>query len=200
MEIFKMNRTLNHYANFLSVILNGFLVFVLTGPTAWAQERLQKTDKTLLAPLPANSSNLPQENASQAARPLSAREEKFKQLMTGAKLTGQFTVDGRPLGDLKEDAYEIKAVEKSDRGEDVWLITARVRYGKNDYEMPFPVQLKWAGEAPVMIIDNFFAPGKGTFSARVLLHGTKYAGTWLHDEVGGHMFGNIKLPETTKPD
>lgn len=131
---------------------------------------------------------------------LQSREEKFKKLMTGAKLTGLFTIEGKPLKDQVEDTYEIRKVEKSKADGDTWVITARVKYAKNDYEMPFPIAVKWAGDTPVLTLEKLAVPGLGTFSCRVVLHGTKYAGTWQHDKVGGHMFGNIVLPEAEKAD
>lgn len=126
---------------------------------------------------------------------LSERDQKFKKLMTGAKLTGLFTIEGKPMKDQVEDTYEIRKVEKAKADGDTWLITSRVKYGKNDYEMPFPIDVKWAGDTPVLTLEKLAVPGLGTFSCRVVLHGTKYAGTWQHDNVGGHMFGNIKLAE-----
>ncbi|MFO0943544.1 MAG: hypothetical protein U0930_22640 [Pirellulales bacterium] len=131
---------------------------------------------------------------------ISGREEKFKKLMTGAKLTGLFTIEGKPLKDQVEDTYEIRKVEKKADNGDTWIITARVKYAKNDYEMPFPIAVKWAGDTPVLTLEKLAVPGLGTFSCRVVLHGTKYAGTWQHDKVGGHMFGNIVLPEAEKTD
>jgi hypothetical protein len=129
---------------------------------------------------------------------LDARSQKFQKLMSGAKLTGLFTIEGKPLKDQNEETYEIRKVEKSKAEGDEWIITARVKYGKNDYEMPFPIQVKWAGDTPVLTLEKLAVPGMGVFSARVVLHGTKYAGTWQHDEVGGHLFGKIQLAESTK--
>ncbi len=126
---------------------------------------------------------------------LTEREQKFKKLMTGAKLTGLFTIEGKSMKDQVEDTYEIRKVEKAKADGETWLITSRVKYGKNDYEMPFPIDVKWAGDTPVLTLEKLSFPGLGTFSCRVVLHGTKYAGTWQHDNVGGHMFGNIKLAE-----
>lgn len=120
--------------------------------------------------------------------------EKFKKLMTGAKLTGMFTIDGRPLDKLNAETYEIEKAEKLPDG-DEWAITARIKYGDKDALFPVPVQVKWAGSTPVITLDKITIPGLGTFSARVLFHGDRYAGTWQHDEVGGHMFGKIELPE-----
>lgn len=124
---------------------------------------------------------------------------KFTRLLTGAKLTGQFTVDGKPLNDLTEETYEIAKVQKMAEG-DKWAITARIKYGKYDLTVPVPMEVKWAGKTPVMTLDNMTIPGMGTFSARVVLHQDKYAGTWQHDAVGGHLFGRIILPEGEKED
>jgi hypothetical protein len=39
---------------------------------------------------------------------------------------------------------------------------------------------------------DFAIPTLGTFTARVFFYGNRYAGTWQHDKVGGHMFGRIE--------
>lgn len=119
---------------------------------------------------------------------------KFKNLLTGAKLSGQFTIDGKPMNDLHEETYEIEKVEKLEG--DTWVITARIKYGKNDLSFPVPLEVKWAGTTPVLTLDNMTIPGFGTFGARVVFHKDKYAGTWQHDDVGGHMFGKIILAES----
>ncbi len=129
----------------------------------------------------------------EAASDQNALHAKFKKLFTGARLTGQFTIDGKPMTDLKQETYEIVTVEKQGKG-DVWIIKARIKYGKHDLTVPVPLEVKWAGETPVLTLDDLTIPGMGTFSARVVLHKDKYAGTWQHDNVGGHMFGMIKLP------
>jgi hypothetical protein len=81
-------------------------------------------------------------------------------------------------------------VKKGDEG-DLWVITARIKYGNVDLSVPVPVEVKWAGKTPVITLDNITIPGLGTFSSRVVLDQGKYAGTWTHDKVGGHMFGKI---------
>ena len=35
-------------------------------------------------------------------------------------------------------------------------------------------------------------PGLGTFTARVMFYGDRYAGTWQHGKAGGHMWGQIE--------
>ena len=119
---------------------------------------------------------------------------KFEKLLTGAKLVGMFTLDGRPLDKLSAENYEIQKVEKQPDG-DWWLITARIKYGEKDFAVPVPVEVKWAGTTPVITLDKVTLPGYGTFSARVVFHGERYAGTWQHDDKGGHMFGRIELPK-----
>ena len=44
----------------------------------------------------------------------------------------------------------------------------------------------------MITLTDFTVPGLGTFSARVLIYRNKYAGTWSHGDVGGHLFGTIE--------
>ncbi len=120
---------------------------------------------------------------------------KFVKLLTGAKLRGQFTLDGRPMNDLHEEAYDIQKVEKLPDG-DMWAITTHIKYGEHDLTVPVVLEVKWAGTTPVLTLDNMAIPGMGTFSARVVLHKDKYAGTWQHDDKGGHLFGMIELAKS----
>ncbi len=124
--------------------------------------------------------------------PLAELHAKFKKLLTGAKLRGQFTVDGKPLSNLQEEAYDIEKVDKLPDG-DLWALTTKIKYGEHDLTVPIAIEVKWAGSTPVITLDELTIPGLGTFSARVLLHKDKYAGTWQHDAVGGHLFGKIEL-------
>ena len=117
---------------------------------------------------------------------------KFTKLLTGSKFRGQFTLDGKPLNDLHEEAYDIEKVEKLPDG-DMWALTCRIKYGKHDVTVPIAIEVKWAGTTPVLTMDNLVIPGMGTFGARVVLHKDKYAGTWQHDDAGGHLFGKIEL-------
>ncbi len=119
----------------------------------------------------------------------------FSALLSGATMTGSFTVDSNRDGDAgtrppREESYEISSA--THLGGELWLITARMRYGDVDATVPVPVAVKWAGKTPVITLDEVTIPGMGTFSARVLFHGGRYAGTWQHDAVGGLMFGRVK--------
>lgn len=123
------------------------------------------------------------------------RDATIKQLLTGVKLKGQFTMDGKPLTELQDETYEIRKVLKLKPESDLWAIHARIKYGVHDLVVPVPLQIKWAGTTPVLTMDKMSLPGLGTFSARVVLHDNRYAGTWQHDSVGGHLFGTISPTE-----
>ncbi len=93
--------------------------------------------------------------------------------------------------DLKEERYEIRRVKKLDK-EDFWIIQARIQYGERDITLPVPVRVQWAGQTPVITLDKVTIPGMGTFDARVVIHDGKYAGTWRHDQISGHLFGTVE--------
>jgi hypothetical protein len=123
----------------------------------------------------------------------------FEKYLSGAVLTGVFTIDGRPLNKLEEERYEIKAAKKMDGDDNVWEISTRIKYGDKDLVVPVPIQVEWVGRTPIMVLDSITIPGLGTFSARVVFHDRKYAGTWKHDNVGGHLFGRVE-PGNAKPE
>jgi hypothetical protein len=116
-----------------------------------------------------------------AADPSPEAIKKLEKELTGAKMTGQFTV---------KEEYTIESAKKLDEG-DLWLIKARIKYGDKDSVFPVPVEIRWAGDTPVITLDKVAIPGLGTFSSRVIIYDGKYAGTWQHDQVGGHLFGTI---------
>jgi hypothetical protein len=119
------------------------------------------------------------------------RYEKLTKMLTGVKLVGHFTIDGKPLNDLQQETYEIKSAKKLPDG-DLWMLICRIQYGGKDVSLPLALPIQWSGNTPVISLEKFTIPGMGTFSARVVLHDGKYAGTWSHDAVGGHLFGRIE--------
>lgn len=130
-----------------------------------------------------------------------SKEELIKSLektLTGAKLTGRFTVKGKVDMPPAPEEYTITSARKLIDG-DQWMITARIKYGQTDKSFPIPIDVKWAGTTPVLTLDKVTIPGLGTFSTRVVIHEGMYAGTWQHDEVGGHLFGTIERSEDEKP-
>lgn len=122
----------------------------------------------------------------------------FEKYLSNSTLTGVFTIDGRPLNKLEEERYEIKSAKKVEGEENLWEITTRIKYGDKDLTVPVFVNIDWVGRTPMIVLDNISIPGLGTFSARVVFHDRKYAGTWKHDNVGGHLFGRVE-PADAKP-
>jgi len=126
---------------------------------------------------------------SKRAEARAALEKKFEDSLTNATLEGYFTVDGR--NDDKppsKDKYRIESCKKS--GGDVWIITAFI--GHYDVKLPVPVEVRWAGDTAVIMLTDVSLPGMpGKFGTRLLIDGNRYAGTWSHDKVGGHMWGKL---------
>lgn len=121
------------------------------------------------------------------------RFEKLEKQLTGSSFVGRFTIDGQE-GELKEDRYELQSVTKMPTG-DLWLFKTRIRYGDHDVTVPLPIPVKWVDDTPMIVVEKLAIPGLGTFDARVVISGDRYAGTWQHGEVGGHMFGRIERTE-----
>lgn len=135
----------------------------------------------------------PPKEAAPAAKPKLTQEEleaRFKATLTKATFTGRWCAlkDGE-LGPEKEDKYTILGVSKL--GGAVWIINARIQYGKKDLTAPIPVQVKWAGDTAVIIVDDVGVPGSGTYSARVMIYNNTYAGTWSGGDHGGLLSGVI---------
>jgi hypothetical protein len=120
-----------------------------------------------------------------------AKADYLKKMLDNVALVGMFSVDSKPMSELKEERYEITKIDKLP-DEDLWALESRIKYGNNDVVVPIVVTFKWADQTPVIVMDQVFIPGLGTFSARVVFHDGKYAGTWIHGEKGGHLFGRIE--------
>ncbi|MBT7405144.1 MAG: hypothetical protein HN754_03440 [Opitutae bacterium] len=113
----------------------------------------------------------------------------FEKAMKGVRFSGFFTVDGAK-NPPSEEVYEIQSVQKFGE-QNLWIFTARIKYGQKDVTLPMPLPVKWVGNIPVITMDEMNIPGLGTFSAHVVIDGNKYAGTWSHGKVGGHLYGKI---------
>lgn len=115
--------------------------------------------------------------------------KKLEAYLTQAKLKGKFTILGRDFQPRAEE-YTIVEAKKLEDG-DYWSLRARIKYGDTDQVFPLVLQIKWADKTPVITLERMTIPGLGTFSARVLFNNGMYAGTWQHDEVKGHLFGEV---------
>jgi hypothetical protein len=119
------------------------------------------------------------------------RERNFASQMSGAVLIGHFTDSSRPQpAALHKEQYVLESVRKLDSGQ--WLFQARIQYGTHDLTLPLTLPIAWAGDTPVIMVDELPIPGLGTFSARVLIHDGYYAGYWRAADHGGHLFGCIE--------
>ena len=123
---------------------------------------------------------------------IAARDEAFSKSMAKCVLVGSFTIDGKESeGAPKAERYEIESVTQA--SENLWIFMTRVKYGKLDTKLPITVPVEWAGDTPMVSLTNATLPGLGEgFSARVIFHESRYAGTWQHGAIGGHMFGKIE--------
>ena len=131
--------------------------------------------------------------AAEPADPQADREAALAQMLSGATLEGSFTVSGREGGQLTSDKYALGEVKKLDAGN--WLFPTRIQYEDKDFTLPLTLPIEWAGDTPVVVVDNVGLPGRGTFSARVLFFHDHYAGYWQHGDVGGNLFGRIHRAE-----
>src|SRR5262245_330731 len=154
----------------------------------------------LLASLALNA--LAEDPAKKDGASAPTREELIKKLeadLTNSKLIGQFTVTGREDRAPKPEEYTITNAVKLPEG-DIWLITARIKYGDKDTTLPMPLEIKWAGDTPMITLTNLAIPGLGTFTSRVVLYENRYAGTWQHGKVGGHLYGRIEKTNDEKAE
>lgn len=119
-----------------------------------------------------------------------ALEQAFATKLTGATLVGAFSLDGKDAGANKPDRYKIVSAKKIN-GDD-WVITSKMKVGENELDIPVPIKVYWAEDTPVMSLTDLTIPGMGTFTARVMFYGNRYAGTWQHGEAGGHMWGTVE--------
>jgi hypothetical protein len=118
-------------------------------------------------------------------------DKQFEKTMSGATMVGRFTMEGRGNGrEPKEDRYQINKVTKM-KG-DYWLFTARVQYGNKDVTVPIMLQVKWAGDTPVITLTDMTIPGLGTYTARVMVFRDHYSGYWSGGNHGGNMWGRIE--------
>jgi len=118
---------------------------------------------------------------------MTAAEKQFQESMVNVTLAGYFTSGDN--AELKEDKYTIERVTKVK--DDLWKFEARIQYNKKDVPIAMALPVKFAGDTPVISLTNFAVPGFGSFTARVLIYGDAYAGTWGDASHGGKLFGKI---------
>src|SRR5436190_15380697 len=130
---------------------------------------------------------------------LSEVERRFSEGMRNVTMAGTFTVAGRENRTPRVDRYEIASVEKV--GDDLWRFNAKMDCcGLGGSEaIPIVVPMRFVGDTPVIMMTDTSLPGMGTFTVRVFFYGDRYAGTWQHGKVGGHMSGRIEKQAVSNP-
>jgi hypothetical protein len=152
------------------------LLFVVFASPVWAEQ----TDK--------------KDSASQARL-----EEALAKSLSGATLEGSYTRTGAGAdpGKLSREKYTLGEVKKVSG--DIWQIPARIQYGEKDVTIPIMLPIKWAGDTPIVTVDDLALPGFGAVSARVMFYDGHYAGYWKHGDHGGHLFGVIHSAKNENP-
>jgi hypothetical protein len=117
------------------------------------------------------------------------REKALVETLSGATLVGSYTGAGP---DQKQERYVIHSMEKVPGPTDTWIVTSQIQYGDRNLKVPVPLQVKWAGDTPVLTLTETSIPLLGTFTARVMIFDNHYTGYWRHDNVRGHLFGKIE--------
>lgn len=128
--------------------------------------------------------------AAALAQEMTPLEKEFQEALTGATLAGFFTRGESK--ELSEDKYTIAKVTKLQG--DTWRFEARVQYGGKDVTIPIELDVKWAGDTPVLTLTDRAIPMLGTYTARLVIYRGQYAGTWSGGKRGGQMFGRIVKP------
>jgi len=122
---------------------------------------------------------------------LSEAERQFTERMRGVSLVGSFTIAGREDRTSHPDRYDIASVEKV--GNDLWRFNATMHCcSVEGRTLPIVVPMRWNGDTPTIMMTDTSLPGLGTFTVRLFFYGDRYAGTWQHGAVGGHMSGRIE--------
>ncbi|MCG3132124.1 MAG: hypothetical protein FLDDKLPJ_02941 [Phycisphaerae bacterium] len=123
-------------------------------------------------------------------------EREFQRSLSGVALVGTFRMIGKGLNrdetrlsDPIDERYVISEVSKV--VDDSWMIKARIQYADRDVEVPVVVRIAWAGDTPVITLDNVSIPLVGTYSARVMIYRGFYSGCWFGAGYGGIMSGQI---------
>jgi hypothetical protein len=125
-----------------------------------------------------------------------ALEKQFGQKLSHSRMIGFYSIVGQE-GPPKPDEYTLGAVTKSEG--DKWVFNSSLQFGKRVINVPLEIPVLWAGDTPVISVTDFTIPGMGTYTARVMIHGDHYAGTWNSADHGGYLWGRLEQIPTTQP-
>lgn len=133
------------------------------------------------------------------ADPTPEQKQQLHKMLSNTTLVGRFTLDDKMDQIPKAERYEIQDVNQAVGN--LWTLMVRIKYGKVDTTLPLTVPIVWADGTPMVSLKNVTIPGMGSgFSAHVIFEGNRYAGTWQHNDKGGHLFGTIAKTPKAKPE
>lgn len=118
---------------------------------------------------------------------LTAQEKEFQESMANVLMEGGATRDGKE--GVSTDKYSVVKVEKT--GPESWTFQVKVNMKGTEVVLPLPIDIKWAGDTPVITLTDKILPGMGTYTARVVIYRGNYAGTWSGAHGGGKVFGKL---------
>src|SRR6476646_1429359 len=81
---------------------------------------------------------------------LTPAEKEFQQSMSGVTLNGHFSREG--ASGLSDEKYSIDKVTKIK--DSLWRFDARIQYGGRDVKAPIEMEVKWAGDTPVITLTD----------------------------------------------
>jgi hypothetical protein len=117
------------------------------------------------------------------------RISELEKTLSNATLVGHYTTVGEQETPA-EERYDLGEVKHLDK--DQWSIAVRIRYRDKDVQLPIVVPIRWAGDTPVICVDELTIPALGTYTARVMFYRDHYAGFWTGHGHGGHLYGLVK--------
>ena len=127
-------------------------------------------------------------HAQDGAPTLTPAEKEFQQSLSGVTLNGHSTKQNG--SGVTDETYGIEKVTKLKDG--LWRFDARIQFGGHDVKMPVELEVKWAGDTPVITLTDKPVAGLGSYTVRLVIYRGQYAGTWSGaNGHGGQMFGRI---------
>lgn len=141
-----------------------------------------------------------QEPGEQTVSEQAKMEAEFSAMLKGATLKGTWAAVGPAgLGEDNKDGYQVVEAKKV-KG-DKWVLVSRFNYKGQQLDIPVPVDVKFAGDTAVMILNNLPTGDGATWSARILFHEDVYAGSWWEStKKKGGILSGIVSRETEEKD
>ncbi len=127
---------------------------------------------------------------------MSQFHKSLERLLSGATLSGFLSAEGSP--EPRPCSLKVERLEKSDGLHD-WQFQFALQAAGNEHECRLPADVHWAGSTPVVSIHEAEIPGVGAVSAKVLINNCLVAGTWVHNDKRGEVWGEISHSHTPPP-